>query len=103
MVDIMDAYRIVNQSILRVADDLVVLDQVEFENKPYQVRLEESPFSIAERRDRLGSQVVVCHDLNQYINKFYSINLTSEDTAWLDILLDAHLEFTDLTEFGDYV
>ena len=103
MVDLMDAYRLVNQSILNVADDLVVLDQIEIENKPYQLRLESSTCSIAERRDRLNSQVIVCHDLNQYINKFYSINLTSEDTAWLDILIDAHLELTDLTEFGDYV
>lgn len=102
MVDYIDAYRIINQSILRVADDLVVLDQIEFENKPYQMRLEESPFSIAERSDRLNNNVIVCHDLNQYINKFYSINLTGEDSAWIDILLDAHLDFTDLTEFGDY-
>ena len=103
MVNIFDAYRILNKSVLNVAESMVALDTLEFEDKVYQVRLDETPISITERRDRLNGGVLVCHDLNQYVNKFYSINLTSADTAWIDILLNARSEFTDLTEFGGYV
>lgn len=103
MVDLINAYKIVNQSIMRVFEDLVPLDTLDVESKPYQIRLDEAVISIADRRDRLQGKSVVCHNLDQYVNKFYSINLTSEDVAWLDILINAHLDFTDLTEFGEYL
>lgn len=103
MVNIYSAYKIVNQSILKVLDDLVPIEVIEEEDKPYQIRLDEAVVSIADRHDRLNGKAVVCHNLDQYVNKFYSINLMSEDVAWLDILINAHLEFTDLTEFGEYL
>lgn len=103
MVDIIDAYRIVNESVLRVAEDCVVLDTLEYEYKPTQVRLEEAVDSIAETRDRLDKTVVVAHDLSQYVNRFYSITLSTNDTVWIDYLVGHRVEEIDLTEFGEYV
>lgn len=103
MVDLIDAYRIVNKSVLQVADDLVELDVLEFEDKPNQVRLEETPFSIAERHERLNGLVVVGHNLTEYTNKFYSISLVGSDYAWIDYLIDAKTETIDLTEFGEFI
>lgn len=103
MVDTMDAYAIVNRSILQVANDMVVLDAEVVEDKPYQFRLEETPFSIAECRQRLDGTVVVAHDLQQYVNKFYSIILDASDSVWIDYLVDYKVEDIDLTEFGEYV
>lgn len=101
MVDIYQAYKILNKSLLKVANDMVTLEQFEFEDKPTQVRLEELPFSIAERRERLNSGTVVAHDLQQYVNKFYSIKLESDNVVWLDYLININPDEIDLTEFGE--
>lgn len=103
MVDIIDAYRIVNASVLRVADDLVPLEVMEPYDKPSQIRLEEAVFSVAETRDRLDGIVVVAHDLTQYTNKFYSITLDTSDVVWIDYLVGHSISEIDLTEFGEYV
>lgn len=101
MVDIFKSYQILNGSILKVCDDMVVLEQLESDEKKYQIRLEENTFSIADRRDRLNSGVVVAHDLAQYVNKFYSITLDSDNVVWLDYLINIRAEEIDLTEFGE--
>lgn len=101
MVDIYTSYKILNSSILRVARDMVLLTQVEFEDKPSQVRLEEAPFSVAERRDRLEGTTIVAHNLTQYVNRFYSIVLESDNTVMLDYLININPEEIDLTEFGE--
>ena len=103
MVDIMDAYRIVNSAILRVAEDCVMLDVLETSNKPTQIRLDEDVNVIAETRERLDGTVVVAHDLAQYVNRFYSISLSTNDTVWIDHLVGHRIEEIDLTEFGEYV
>ena len=103
MVDIIDAYQIINASVLRVANDMVKLDTFEADSKPSQVRLEEAIFSIAETRQRLDGTVVVAHELSQYTNKFYSITLNTSETVWLDYLVGHTIEEIDLTEFGEYV
>lgn len=103
MVDLIDAYKIINKAVLQVANDIVLLDQLEYEEKPYQVRLEETPFSIAERRNRLDGIVVVGHDLSEYTNRFYSITLEQSEIAMLDYLINIRHEDIDLTEFGEYV
>ena len=103
MVDIINAYRILNASLLNVANDLNPLSQLELEDKSQQVRLEETPFSIAERNERLSGGVVVGHNLNDYNNKFYSIRLNVQDTCWLDYLIDIDYDEVDLTQFGEYV
>ena len=101
MVDIYTSYKILNKSILRVANDMVVLDEIEFEDKPAQVRLEEAPFSVAERKERLEGATVVAHNLTQYINRFYSIVLSEDTTVWLNYLININQEEIDLTEFGE--
>lgn len=103
MVDTIEAYTIVNRAVLQVANDMVILDAEIIEDKPYQIRLEETPFSIAECRQRLDGTVVVAHDLQQYVNKFYSIMLDASDKVWLDYLIDYKVEDIDLTEFGEYL
>lgn len=101
MVDMYTSYKILNKSVLRVANDMVVLDQIEFEDRPAQVRLEEAPFSIAERKARLEGATVVAHNLAQYVNRFYSITLDSDNTVMLDYLININPEAIDLTEFGE--
>lgn len=103
MVDRIDAYRIVNVSVLRVVNDLVLLDVMEAVDRPTQVRLEEAVFSISETRERLDGTVVVAHDLSQYANKFYSITLDTSDIVWLDYLVGHNISEINLTEFGEYV
>lgn len=101
MVDIYTAYRILNKSILDVANSVVVLDTLEVDEKPYQVRLEETTFSISERRNRLEGAVIVAHDLRQYVNRFYSITLDTDRTVLLDYLINIRPEDINLTEFGE--
>lgn len=101
MVDIYTAYRILNKSILDVADSVIILDTIEADEKPYQIRLEETTFSIAERRTRLEGSVLVAHDVRQYVNKFYSITLDTNKTVLLDYLINIRPEHINLTEFGE--
>lgn len=94
-----DMYRIINEDILRVADDMVPLDILEVEDRQVQFRLHEAVFSLAERRERL-TPVVTAHNLMQYTNKFYSIGLATSDVCWLDILIDLNQEDIDLSGLG---
>lgn len=103
MVDRIDAYRIINQSVLRVANDLIELDQVEFTDKTQQVRLEETVYSIADARSHLDGTVIVAHDLTQYKNKFYSITLKTSESVWIDYLVGHTIDEIDLTEFGEFM
>lgn len=103
MVDIITAYRIVNRSIARVAADMVCLDVLETDSSISYVRLEEATYSVAEIQQRLDNTVVVAHELSQYINRFYSINMKISDTVWFDDLLWNRAEKIDLTEFGEFV
>lgn len=102
MVNIMEAYAIVNNSILNVANDLVALDILDVEDKRYQIRLQETPVSVAEIRKRVDGVVVKGHDLSQYVNKFYNITLVSSEVIWLDILINASRKQINLTEFGEF-
>lgn len=103
MVDKFDAYRILNQAVLNVANDLVQLEVIETHDKPSQLRMEEAVYSVSETRGRLDGTVVVAHDLEQYINRFYSITLNTNDAVWIDYLVGHRIEDIDLTEFGEYV
>lgn len=94
-----DMYRIVNEGILRVADDMVELTELDVEDKQMQYRVEEAVFSLAERRERL-TPVVTAHNLMQYTNKFYNINLTTTEVCWLDLLIDLKQEDIDLSGLG---
>lgn len=102
MVDVMDAYSILNKSVLNVLNDLVILDSYDFEDKPVQIRLEESAVPISEVHSRLDNGVVVAHNLNHYVNRFYSIFLDSSEVVLLDYLINVNPETIDLTEFGEF-
>lgn len=99
MVDIFDAYRILNQSVLNVIDDCISLNVAEVEDKQPQYRMEENPYSIAERYDRIAP-VVVAHNVAQYTNRFYSIQLSTVEVCLLDILIYLNRDEVDLREFG---
>ena len=103
MVSIMEAFAIINNSVLQVANDTVILDTEEIKDRPYQIRLEEASCSIAEKRDRVDGTVVVAHDLTQYVNKFYSIILQAGEEVPIDYLIKHKVDELDLTEFGEYV
>lgn len=103
MVSVMDAYSILNKSVLNVINDMVMLDSVEFDDKPYQVRLEETAVEVGESRRRIDNVVVVGHHLTQYVNKFYSIFLDLSEVVMLDYLISINPENIDLTEFGEFL
>lgn len=101
MVNIIDAYRILNTSVLKVAESLCPIEHIEeYDNSLIPTRFEEMPISLSERRRRLDGSVVVAHNLLQYVNKFYSIQLESSEVILLDYLIDIDKEVIDLTEFG---
>ena len=100
---IMDYFSILNKSVLNVLDDTVMIETTEFDDKVPQIRLEETPVSVAEVRERLNNVVVVGHNLTQYINKFYSIYLDSSEIVAIDYLINATKENIDLTGFGEFI
>lgn len=100
---IMDYFSILNKSVLNVLNDIVMIETVEFDDKVPQIRLEETPVSVAEVRERLNSAVVVGHNLTQYINKFYSIYLDSSEIVAIDYLINATKENIDLTGCGEFI
>ena len=99
MVDIFDAYRILNQSVLNVINDTISLNVIEVEDKVPQYRMEETPYSISEKYDRIAP-VVVAHNIVQYTNRFYTIQLDSKEVCLLDILIHLDRSEVDLREFG---
>ena len=103
MVSVMDAYSILNKSVLNVINDMVMLDSAEFDDKPYQVRLEETAVEVGESRRRIDNVVVVGHHLTQYVNKFYPIFLDLSEVVMLDYLININPENIDLTEFGEFL
>ena len=103
MVDLFTAYAILNNSVYEVVKSLNILTPPpEDKRKQEQVRLEEAIFNISERSNRLDNGVIVCHDLTQYINKFYKIHLEENVVPWIDYLIDID-EVIDLTEFGSVI
>lgn len=99
MVDIITAYKILNKSILRVANDCVMLKPLEIEEKKeIQVRLTDEIFDISKSVSSIKA-TVVAHNLSQYVNKFYGIRVLEENSVALDELL--YKGKIDLTEFGE--
>lgn len=103
MVDLMTAYQVLNKSILKVVDEVNGLDVLEFDNDPYQVRLEETAIQVSDMNNQVVKSVVVGHNLSQYVNKFYSIYLDSNEVVAIDYLININREDIDLTEFGEYL
>lgn len=102
MVDLIDAYQVLNMSILDVINSINPLDDLHVEDKQVQVRMDEPVFSITDRQKVLNSPVIRCHNLTQYINKFYSIHLDESSTPSIDYLININISDIDLTEFGEF-
>lgn len=96
MVDIITGYSILNKQLLQVAKEMNVLSQIVLKEKPIQVQVKEVPYTISDKFERLGP-TVVAHDLSQYINRFHSIRLDSEETCMLDDLCDFNTDDIDLS------
>ena len=99
--DKIDAYRIINQSILKVVKDMVPIKPLDIEPPTWveQHRLVESTFLVAERNQRVAN-VVVAHNLNQYVNKFYQIDLVEGTECYLDYLIDIDYSEINIAELG---
>lgn len=95
--DSIDAYRVINKSVLSVALSLNALEEVKEEKKQQYIRLEEAAFVLTEETNRY-CQVVSAHDLHQYKNKFHSISLKEKFECWIDVLLSIDKgEYFDVT------
>lgn len=99
--DRIDAYQIINKSILNVVRDMVTVTPAELPTPTYaeQHRMFESTFSVAEKSQRVA-QAVVAHNLNQYVNKFYQIEITESVECYLDYLIDIDYDDIDIAELG---
>lgn len=95
-----DGFRALNVSLKSVVDSIVPVSVFETEVRPSRIRLEEATFHVADKLERV-TPIVTAHDLNQYINRFYSISLIEQERCMLDLLLDWDYEGIDLSGFGD--
>ena len=97
MVDLIQAYRAIDKSLCDVAESIVPLKVLPFENKKQKVILKDSPFNLTKKDYVLQEHIVVAHNLNQYKNIFYTIQLESSDVPWIDFLINDNED-----EYGDY-
>lgn len=84
--DYIEIYSAINKSLISVAESITALKPVEDKKVEPYVRLQENPFVLTEDIARV-SQVVTAHELNEYVNKFYSISLRDKTSSWLQYLL----------------
>ena len=91
MIHILDAYSIINGSILQVCKDTNKLNlYVEDKPAPPTFRLVEETFVITDESKKRLTGVITAHDLSQYTNRFYGINLKESVDVWLDILINVN-------------
>lgn len=88
MIDTILGRRILNETLLKVADDLTPLYEFEEAPKVAPYRLQENLYAITEERQERLCGVITAHNLEQYGNKFYSIALREDVYTWLDWLLE---------------
>ena len=101
MVTDYNAYKILNQSLLNVANSINPLSPLEFEDiKREQVRLEEEDVYITERGHRLNSGVATAYNLENYKREFTSILVDVVKDNWIDVLIYKP-KVIDLSEFNE--
>lgn len=88
MIHILDAYSLLNQSVLKVCEELTPLTQYVEETRVAPPRLREQTYSITEEQRNRVSAVVTAHNLGEYTNRFYGVQLTESITVWLDYLIE---------------
>ncbi|MCI9050700.1 MAG: hypothetical protein HFI05_02060 [Lachnospiraceae bacterium] len=84
--DLISAYCILNVGMLKVAKSLNILQEVKESEKIPYIKLKPNPYVISTNTIRY-CQVISAHDLNQYKNKFHTIQLKENFNSWLDVLL----------------
>lgn len=84
--DIYTSYGILNGGLLEVLDSVNVLNEIPDPEKEDYVRLVENPFVLTQDTKR-NLSAVTAHNLYQYTNKFYSMELKDEASTWLEELL----------------
>lgn len=87
MIHILDGYELVNKSLLRVCEDIVPLHLYKDEPTAPSFRLKENPFTITDEQQERISSVITAHNLLQYSNRFYGINLREDIDVWIDVLI----------------
>lgn len=91
MIHILDAYSIVNKSVLQVCRDTNTLTlYVEEKPAPPRHRLVEDTYVITDSDKKRLTGVITAHNLEQYTNRFYGINLKERVDVWLDILINVN-------------
>lgn len=101
MVGDYNAYKILNQSLLTVANSINPLSPLEFQDiKREQIRLEEEDVYITERGHRLNSGVAVAYSLDTYRREFNSILVDVTRDNWIDVLI-YRPKVIDLSEFNE--
>lgn len=85
---LIDSYWALNKSVQKVLDSVVELLVIEVPDiPPADIRLTQSTFDVAERMARVAP-VVTAHDLSQYVNRFYSLDLEGSSDTWFDLLIE---------------
>lgn len=101
MVNEYNAYKILNKSLLTVAQSINPLSPLEFQDiKHEQIRLEEQDVYLTERGARLSSGILVAYNLDTYKREFNSILVDAEKDNWFDILIYKP-KVVDLSEFNE--
>ena len=84
--DLFEAYHALNKSVIGVLEDLNRLEPVKDEVKVPSLRVEEVPMILTEESAITGS-VITAHNLSQYQNNFYKLNIEEDVSTALDDLL----------------
>lgn len=84
-------YNLLNKSLLDVVTAIQTLKETENSSYTHQIRLDINPYVLSEKTKR-NMAVVTSHNLQQYINKVYTIKLQENVTSWLDQLLNINRE-----------
>lgn len=100
MVNDYNAYKILNKSLLDVANSVNPLSPLEFQDiEREQIRLTEEDVYITERGHRLSTGVVSAYNLDNYRREFTSILVDVNKDNWIDFLIFKP-KVIDLSEFN---
>ena len=85
--NIVDAYRAINQSTLELLKSTSKLSSPILKEEKTFARLEESPFVLTEETKKTYKSVVNAHKIQQYRVQFHSVRLRENVDSWfLDLL-----------------
>lgn len=85
--DIFRVTRVLNDSVIGVIDSLVPLREVDSKKNLFYTRLKETEYKVSNTTQAIVSEVVNAHDLADYKNIIYTIQLEEKCDTWLDKLV----------------